>query len=987
MGSLTHTVGGTDNLVNFKSAARVPIDSLKVHFSPIQEGEGDPSPENVRPITGWNEITTTRSEKNLFDALNATPTAPQQWTIEDGIWNTSYVGAGNGTRLWNNRIYAAGTYTISAKFDGSGTSGLRFICNSSTCGGTWNNVYQGYWINMINTANSAKLTFSATEPFKVGLVFLSVSNHTGEEGRAYDIQMELGSTATVYEPYRGEMIPVTFPVLGKNKFNPNCNWEIGKTYRYTYLPELEQDCNISFVLKDSTIDVSDISMGFSYYVPIIVAEANKGYRWCLSKGKIQSYEKINRVKDANDSNNLNKICKYLFIYPATDDAYNRLIAAYDIQIEFGSEATTYEPYNSDNTVYGGYVDLAKGEIVRAYGHYILNGSERWTLDGSGNNTRRVYRDTNILDGVAKPRGKLYCNYCRTNSSSVWYGWLSSTGTTVSCHILFYIPATIDTVDKWKAYLSENPLEIVYELAESIHYPLTPHQLTTFLNQNNFWSNTNGPTEVSYAIHDSESIRSARKRILAAAPNIEEASGGIATFDTDLSTSLKECRAYFEPIQDLHGYNNPWPAGGGRNIFHVTAQSQTSETGVVFTVNSDGSVKVVGNPSISTSLDLGTITLPAGTYKIQGGINNAAYLNIPSKVNSYGGAASFTIAEGGETITPRIYITANNEVNGTFYPMIKAESDNNADWAPYENICPIEGFNNINIYQTTNTLPFNVINNKTTNYGVTFTCDSTGKITANGIPTSWSTFRPIEIEVEGNEILYEKIFGDMTNIAITAPILIDSNNATIQTSFSDAVLSGGLNLSQYEDVTKVRIGIKRNLNNTLISGTCFIAITKNTPASVETIPITFPSEAGTVYGGYVDLVKGEIVAEYILLEKTWGEWGTKYEYDDGTEMKYINFNVPVKGNGLSNFKLSLCNVAPYSYANNNGKVHYYIVANSYNCRVYLPANTNENTNIQVLAELVTPIHYSLTPTQLKTLRNTNNIWSSANGDIEIKYWTH
>jgi hypothetical protein len=26
----------------------------------------------------------------------------------------------------------------------------------------------------------------------------------------------------------------------------------------------------------------------------------------------------------------------------------------------------------------------------------------------------------------------------------------------------------------------------------------------------------------------------------------------------------------EPVQDLHGYDKPWPAGGGKNLFNKNA---------------------------------------------------------------------------------------------------------------------------------------------------------------------------------------------------------------------------------------------------------------------------------------------------------------------------------------------------------------------------------------------------------------------------------
>ena len=33
-----------------------PLKECKIHFNPVQEGSGDPSPDNVRPISGWNNI-------------------------------------------------------------------------------------------------------------------------------------------------------------------------------------------------------------------------------------------------------------------------------------------------------------------------------------------------------------------------------------------------------------------------------------------------------------------------------------------------------------------------------------------------------------------------------------------------------------------------------------------------------------------------------------------------------------------------------------------------------------------------------------------------------------------------------------------------------------------------------------------------------------------------------------------------------------------
>lgn len=46
----------TGDIASFDDAAPVPLESLIFHVEPVQAGSGDPSPDNIRPITGWTEI-------------------------------------------------------------------------------------------------------------------------------------------------------------------------------------------------------------------------------------------------------------------------------------------------------------------------------------------------------------------------------------------------------------------------------------------------------------------------------------------------------------------------------------------------------------------------------------------------------------------------------------------------------------------------------------------------------------------------------------------------------------------------------------------------------------------------------------------------------------------------------------------------------------------------------------------------------------------
>jgi hypothetical protein len=46
-----------------------------------------------------------------------------------------------------------------------------------------------------------------------------------------------------------------------------------------------------------------------------------------------------------------------------------------------------------------------------------------------------------------------------------------------------------------------------------------------------------------------------------------------------------------------------------------------------------------------------------------------------------------------------------------------------------------------------------------------------------------------------------------------------------------------------------------------------------------------------------------------------------------------------------------------------------------------------TPLQFAYKLTTPTTYQLDPEVIKTLRGINNIWSDANGNIEVKFWKH
>lgn len=130
--------------------------------------------------------------------------------------------------------------------------------------------------------------------------------------------------------------------------------------------------------------------------------------------------------------------------------------------------------------------------------------------------------------------------------------------------------------------------------------------------------------------------------------------------------LKEVIAYIDPVQDLNGYDYPWPAGGNKNLIDVT----------------DGSY------SAGDTLWSGSLTLAAGTYTLSSSntTSDVAVLGVGSGTMPY----TFTLASD-TTITGIEAVQA-----GTFNDVQLEVGSSATSFVPYSNICPISGHSALDI---------------------------------------------------------------------------------------------------------------------------------------------------------------------------------------------------------------------------------------------------------------------------------------------------
>ena len=174
---VTKTVEATGNPVVLPKY--VDLEKLRIDFSPKQAGTGDPSPENVRPISGYDEVTVTRCGKNLLDI------------------SLPYSFSNDSSTQFSLDLDLTGTFAFSAQIDFTEPGITSIALFSFVVDGTEQYISSG-------TINEGKILTGHLSKLKL-------TNRSNSEGTINEIQLEVGSTPTPYEPYQGNDYTLTLP--------------------------------------------------------------------------------------------------------------------------------------------------------------------------------------------------------------------------------------------------------------------------------------------------------------------------------------------------------------------------------------------------------------------------------------------------------------------------------------------------------------------------------------------------------------------------------------------------------------------------------------------------------------------------------------------------------------------------------------------------------------------------------------------------------
>lgn len=149
----------------------------------------------------------------------------------------------------------------------------------------------------------------------------------------------------------------------------------------------------------------------------------------------------------------------------------------------------------------------------------------------------------------------------------------------------------------------------------------------------------------------------------------------------------------------------------------------------------------------------------------------------------------------------------------------------------------------------------------------------------------------------------------------------------------------------------------------------------------TISVNWETEAGTVYGGNIDIVSGKLTVDRVMFSRNTSTMNNQESYPGWKNTGITD----VIGAGIQrNDYRALGNIGTLFGINTSG---------SSTGSIYLPTSRYGKTqsewiaeaiDVQILFDAVNPIEYQLTPQEVRTLLGDNNIWADSGNILELEY---
>lgn len=495
-----------------------------------------------------------------------------------------------------------------------------------------------------------------------------------------------------------------------------------------------------------------------------------------------------------------------------------------------------------------------------------------------------------------------------------------------------------------------------------------------------------------------------RRILAAFPT-DTASGSIVSFqDGADELPIKAGAIHVEPMQDLHGYDSPWPAGGGANIYDDSAKTNAlidSNGGIIATdawYLSDYCAVPVGTTKVTLTWESTN-----GFFQTRLVAFDSNKAVIADSYIAFSASGTYTHTYGIPSNASFVRVNYSHIINGTEYPRNNVRlnvGSTDLGYAPYSNICPISGWTGANVEQRNKNLlrkGFSTI----TNGGITFTANADGTVTADGTSTNANAQAALSNALAGlpsgdyyitfqlGENAYERIRGYVWDSTVNARCATPSGTAMDFVTKNNAILIRIDSSHRYAVVCQIAqadLVVSNAVYKPMIAAADVADFTFE-PYTPRTYPITFPTSAGTVYGGEIDPVAKKLTVDRAA--KT-GGWAREQLDSTGKcwliglvdgSVQYGATQIP---DAITNM-FSVTSLENIRSANSGCALY----AGSAWIAGYGNSPDELDTILQTLTivyKLATPIVYDLTDehiSAISTYLGNNTFWADC-GDIDLTY---
>ncbi len=469
--------------------------------------------------------------------------------------------------------------------------------------------------------------------------------------------------------------------------------------------------------------------------------------------------------------------------------------------------------------------------------------------------------------------------------------------------------------------------------------------------------------------------------------IKTVTGAIVTFVTSKAAPLINLTASLSPIQDLHGYPNPWPAGGGVNVANINIDPFVS-AGV--TVSAEHSIVTIngtknGGAYKDIPFDIEVGTYYAKIFVISGTASSRPDFYILKDGADIGGSLfnerQFTVESGSQLIFRCALWVDNSTYTNYKIGFVVSKTSGITAFSPYSNICPISGHTGVTVYRTGINVWDEEWEQGSINQNSGENQSSTTRFRSkNYIPIKPSTSYYFHTSNDGLALRYydrNKTFLPSANTS--------AQDAVITTP-SDAYFL------RFVDLNTATYGNNISINYPSTDHD-YHAYTGNT------YPITFP-DGQTVYSGTLSV--NEDGTGVLTVDRVTVSINGSNSWIQHADGKYYVDNV------VPNFKAG---VAATTYCKSNiyqlegegrtssGQVtvdkRFYITDQYSRVWVYDSAYSSvsdfesalNSTPLQVLYPLATPVTIPLTAEQvgqITTLKGTNVIWVDDSDEITVQY---